>query len=195
VSGSTTGSVEKSGYVTQSGVGLGTGSLVTVSLARAGSWVPEDQGSDPEAGGGEEGGGFPGASWWEDLFRDMFIPSETTWAKWHSLIDDIKGWGPFGVVTAFMDALANPGIVAGPQDLIYDIGWEPFGAPGSGYVGAYLDLRPALGVEDAPYSVAPESRGSLAGSFLVNSRWLWSLILWVLFGLFVYKRVLPVLAW
>lgn len=187
-------SASKEGYnaqTTTKTISAGGVGVVTFQLTVGNSTGP--------GGGGEEEPGFPDLGqiltpeFWGDLFTYLFVPEPGTMAAWEAQWNEMKEWGPFGVINSFFDDFNNPGTVAGESALVWD--WPLSLMADTPATHVYIDLRPPLAAEDPPYVVVPESRGSFIGSWIGYTRPLVGLLAWALFFVAVFHWVRPRLNW
>lgn len=135
---------------------------------QAGAWLSNQQyeagivppggagggsGGSGGSGGGESGGGFPSeTSWWSDLFSSLFVPSDTTQTSWRDFINEIRNWGPFGVITSFQTSF-NGAAVTGwtvTQDQQLSLGPIIPGAPADAVIDFSAPEQNGNGLPGSP---------------------------------------------
>ncbi len=130
-------------------------------------------GEVPEGTGGD--GAFPlSVEWWENLFRTLFIPTDTTLEKWRVLINKMKSWGPLGLMAVWSNLWSSGSVNlqrpldAGPElSPLWSVGTVPWGG-GVQTSEQFIDLRPFRSADVPGY--ADGGRGTFAGSVLGYAR-------------------------
>jgi hypothetical protein len=127
----------------------------------------------------------------QGFWQDLFVPKEATLEKWGAFIEQLKNWGPIGVVNRFWTAW-NGHTIGNEQSLCINIGWQLAGEGSPGLNGC-IDLRPSIAAPAPPY---PDGgRGSIAGTILGTLRQVAGWMTWCLFFFALVKWVRPRLSW
>ncbi len=183
----------KPGYVTQYktvSIYSASASQVLFTMVRSSTYTPDPV--EPAPGGGG-GGGFPlTTTWWEDLFKLLFVPKTSTLQQWNVFREQLMGWGPLGAVTSFWQAWSTA-TRQGEVNAVWSMTLQPWGGA-SGGISGELDWRAAKLSGESSY-VSPPGRGSQTGTWLAGIRQVAGWAVWVLWCFGLYRWLKPKLVW